>query len=88
MFLHLVGVSGLGHGLHQQLAPLAVVLDVRRETPLVSHVAGVGAVFVLDHGLKRVVALRRKQALMKRRFVQPKRTDSKNTRQALGRRNY
>ena len=61
-FFHLVGVPGLGHGLHEQLAPLAVVLDVRSETPLVPHVAGVGAVLVLDHGLERVVALRRKKA--------------------------
>ena len=81
MFLHLVGVPRLGHGLHEQLAPLAVVLDVRRETPLVSDVAGVSAVLVLDHGLQRVVALKTKQAasskkLIKRTCLQPKRAHS------------
>lgn len=50
-------MSCLLHGGHEELAPLAVVLDVRREASLITHVASVSSVLVLDHGLQRVVAL-------------------------------
>lgn len=58
---HLSSVPRLLHGGHEQLAPLAVVLDVGREPSLISHVAGVGAVLGLDHGLEGVVHLTKRQ---------------------------
>lgn len=51
-------MPGILHGGHEELAPLTVVLDVGGKASLVADVARVRAVLVLDHRLKRVVALR------------------------------
>mmetsp|Transcript_36 Transcript_36/g.84 ORF Transcript_36/g.84 Transcript_36/m.84 type:complete len:302 (-) Transcript_36:653-1558(-) len=56
--LHLARVPSLFDCLLEQLQPLLVLLDVRREPPLVPHIARVLPVLLFDDGLEVVVHLR------------------------------
>mmetsp|Transcript_22761 Transcript_22761/g.35650 ORF Transcript_22761/g.35650 Transcript_22761/m.35650 type:complete len:325 (-) Transcript_22761:275-1249(-) len=55
--LDLAGVSSLLDGLDQEVQALLVLLDIGGETTLVTNVAGIHAVLLLDHTLEGVVHL-------------------------------